>query len=127
MLLVTIVLFSITVTPAFASTYTGKLDELAELIKEYGLYSSNDGDPIAEAIERYFTENPDKFSEFVNYIFENHDGYSHYYSAEDYSELYPAASEYVGIGVEMDDSRTDGHFIKNVFRGSPAEATVSGR
>ena len=122
MLLVTIVLFPITVTPAFASTYTGKLDELAELIKEYGLYSSNDGDPIAEAIERYFTENPDKFSEFVNYIFENHDGYSHYYSAEDYSELYPAASEYVGIGVEMDDSRTDGHFIKNVFRGSPAEA-----
>lgn len=122
MLLVTLLLVTLTVTPAFAATYTEKIEELAELIREYGLYSSEDGDPVAEALERYFTENPDKFSDFVNYIFENHDAYSHYYTAEAYKELYPTATEYVGIGVELDDSRTDGHFIKNVFKDSPAEA-----
>ena len=71
-----------------------------------------------KALERYFTENPDKFADFANYIFQTHDAYSHFYTAEDYEKLYPKADKYVGIGVEMDDTRSGGNFILNVFEGS---------
>lgn len=121
LILCTVLIASTIVTTASATTYTEKLEELAEMIREAGLYSSEDDDPIMKALERYFTENPNKFAEFANYLFQTHDIYSHYYTAEKYEELYPKATEYVGIGVEMDDTRSGGNYIKNVFEGSPAE------
>jgi len=121
MLLCAVLIAAAVATTASAATYTEKLEELAAIIREAGLYSSEDDDPIMKALERYFTDNPDKFAEFANYVFQTHDVYSHYYTAEDYEKLYPKATKYVGIGVEMDDTRSGGNFIKNVFEGSPAE------
>lgn len=112
---------SLLISPVSAASYSDRLKELADIIRQTSLYSSEDDDPILRALESYFNENPEKFDEFVNYILQSYDPYSHYYSAEDYAAYYPVASEYVGIGVELDDTRKGGNFIKAVFDGSPAE------
>lgn len=106
---------------AATDTYSEKLEELTELIRAQSLFSSEDDDPVLRALTRYFDENPGKFEEFLEYVFQSYDRYSHYMTLEQYSEAYPTSEEYVGIGVEMDDTRSGGNFIKNVFKASPAE------
>jgi carboxyl-terminal processing protease len=112
---------ALSVIPASAATYSDKLNELADLIRQTSLYSSEDDDPVMRALEKYFNENPEEFEDFADYIFRSYDRYSDYFSPEEYAVSYPTATEYVGIGVEMDDSRDGGNFIRTVFPGSPAE------
>ncbi len=112
---------SLFILPVSASNMD-KLNELADIIKKYNLYSTDDDNPILAALERFFEENPDKFDEFADYMYQTYDTYSHYMPEEEYLESYPVATEYVGIGVELDDTRTGGNFVKTVFDTSPAQA-----
>jgi len=112
---------ALAIAPASAASYYDKLKELSDIIRETSLYSSEEDDPLLRALESYFNENPEKFNEFANHLFQTYDPYSHYYSAEDYAVSFPAATEYIGIGVELDENRQGGNFIKTVFAGSPAE------
>lgn len=101
--------------------YMEKVDELADMIKIYHAYATELDDPVRQALNRYFNDNPEEFAKFADYMLKTYDDYSHYLTAEQYAESFATSDDYVGIGISLDTSRTDGNFVESVVPGTPAE------
>ena len=98
-----------------------KLMMIAELIKEQGLYSSENDDPMRTMLIKLFDQNPDAFGDVANWLLQAQDSHSGYFEQQEYDSAFPTQYSYVGIGVEVEATK-DGIKISAVTENSAAEA-----
>ena len=115
------VLVSMFATPAAADSQTAAnsqaeqqyedLSSVADLIKSFGLYSSQDDNPMKNMMIKLLEENPNAFYTLANIMLSYYDAHSMYVKASDYATAFPTnLGGYVGVGITIS---TDGG--KNVI------------
>ncbi len=123
-----IVLVTVLLTPAAAADQTGQGEQdyqyllsIAKLIKDYGLESSDEDDPIKNMLVKLLDEDPEAFYTLANLMLGYYDSHSAYVTADEYKTEYPKnIGGYVGVGITM--SASDGPLkITYVTPQSPAD------
>ena len=119
-------------SPAFAAgetsdaheeDVTGKIVEVLNILASYSLnYNGETAEELlSSALLQFLEENPDKLDEFLDILLQQQDEYSHYMVPEVYDDAYFTDTEFVGIGITLDDAYPYSGRITGVFVGSPAE------
>lgn len=78
-----------------------KLMYIADFIREYGIYSSEEDDPLKDYFVSLFSENPEAFDVIADSMLKAQDSHSGYYRNDVYGEMYSYSNSYVGIGITI--------------------------
>ncbi len=102
---------------------TAKLVEILNLLTSYSLnYNGESAEElVTSALLEYLKQNPEALDEFLDILLQQQDKYSHFMEPEIYDDAYFTDTEFVGIGVSLDDAEPYSGRITGVFVGSPAE------
>lgn len=72
-----------------------------DLIKEYGIYSSEDDDPLRDYLIDLFDQNPDAYINLMDSMLLSQDNHSGYFTTSGHETTYNSGNSYVGIGVTI--------------------------
>ncbi|MCX7614725.1 MAG: S41 family peptidase [Clostridiales bacterium] len=118
-------ILSMMVLPAFATSKEEQeyqnLNNIAELIKDFGLKSSDEDDPLKNMILKMLEDDPDAFYKLANEMLGSYDSHSMYIKADEYQKAFPQnLGGYVGIGVTI-STESGARKITYVTPQSPAD------
>ncbi|MDP4108753.1 MAG: PDZ domain-containing protein, partial [Bacillota bacterium] len=125
--LLVVLLLSASVVPAFAADNSEvknqyeDLKSIAEIIKMYGLFSSQDDDPIQNMLLDLLRSDPKEFYKLANTMLSHYDSHSAYLTSDENKSAFPTnVGGYVGVGITMS---TDGGRIEITYvtQQSPAD------
>ena len=74
---------------------------VVDLIKEYGIFSSEDDDPVKDYLIDLFNKDPDAYVDFMDALLQTQDNHSGYYTTSGHETTYNNGNSYVGIGVTI--------------------------
>ena len=122
-------LFLCVLPSSYAAGYTPDqqlniLQNVADRIHNHGLYSTEEGDPLADALLTQLEADPTLFDRLMSAMLDGYDAYSGYIPAGTYSTVYDSESAYVGIGVTI-QAHPQGALVTDVnLQGSAALAGI---
>ncbi|GHV35156.1 peptidase S41 [Clostridia bacterium] len=94
---------------------------LDELLSDYSVsYSESDYTALQTALMKLFKEDPAMYRKLVDLMYEDMDGFSHYFTADEYSRAYAASDAYVGVGVSLAPNYAYGAVIAGLIEGGSA-------
>ena len=122
-------LFLCVLPSSYAAGYTPDqqlniLQNVADRIHNHGLYSTEEDDPLADALLTQLAADPALFDRLMSAMLDGYDAYSGYIPAGTYSTVYDSESSYVGIGVTI-QAHPKGALVTDVnLQGSAALAGI---
>lgn len=100
------------------------LNEIAQMIRQYGLGSSTSDDPLQKGLVTFFEQNPGAYEALMASMLSNYDRYTTYVPAGSYETTYPTNASYVGVGVTLEQYGSDLRVAALTEGGSAAKAGV---
>ena len=80
---------------------------VADLIRQVGVESSPDDDPLARGLAALFEKDPAAYEALMSAMLGSYDRYTSYVPAGHYETSYPTSGSYVGVGVTLEQYGDD--------------------
>lgn len=97
---------------------------VADLIRQVGVESSPDDDPLARGLISLFQQNPEAYASLMGAMLGSYDRYTSYVPAGSYETSYPTSGSYVGIGVTLEQYGSDVRVAAVTEGGSAQKAGI---
>lgn len=97
---------------------------VADLIRQVGVESSMDDDPLARGLIALFQRDPKAYESLMSAMLGSYDRYTSYVPAGGYETSYPTNSSYVGVGVTLEQYGSDVRVAAVTEGGSAQKAGV---
>lgn len=113
--------------PALAYTPQEQYDNLMaviELIKQVGINSSTDDDPLQKGLLALFEKDPEAYDKLMDAMLGSYDRYSNFVPAGNYEVSYPSNGDYVGVGITLEQYGQEIRIADVTEGGSAAKAGV---
>lgn len=121
-----VLLFSLA-APALAYTPQEQYDNLMaiiELIRQVGINSSTDDDPLQRGLLALFEKDPEAYDKLMDAMLGSYDRYSNFVPAGHYEVSYPSSSSYVGVGITLEQYGQEIRIAEVTEGGSAAKAGI---
>lgn len=113
--------------PALAYTPQEQYDNLMaiiDLIKQVGINSSTDDDPLQKGLIALFEKDPEAYDKLMDAMLGSYDRYSNFVPAGNYEVSYPSNGDYVGVGITLEQYGQEIRIAEVTAGGSAAKAGV---
>jgi len=97
---------------------------VADLIRQVGVESSPDDDPLARGLAALFEKDPTAYEALMSAMLGSYDRYTSYVPAGHYETSYPTSGSYVGVGVTLEQYGDDVRVAAVTEGGSAQKAGI---